>query len=223
MQMGIKMKNNNEQSRISFYMCIGMLFGGVIGYFAWNNIVLGICFGVGIGIPMGSILEVKRNRGKFKSEEFIFEENIAITSSAFKNGGVIPEKHTCYGENLSPELRVPCILPEAKSIAVMLDDIDHPLFGIFNHWCAWNLPVCDTIQECMPHGDTLPDGTKQGIAYGIHCYKGPKPPIGTHRYKFHVFVLDCKLDLNIHSGKKELLKAMETHILQYGTLIGKYR
>lgn len=216
-------KENREQDRTPIYMCIGMLLGGMVGYFAWNNIVLGFCFGVGIGIPMGSILEVKRKRGKFKSEEFIYEENIAITCSAFKNGAVIPEKYTCYGNNLSPELRVPCILPEAKSIAVMLDDIDHPLFGIYNHWCAWNLPVCDTIQEGIPHGATLPDGTKQGIAYGIHCYKGPKPPMGTHHYKFHVFVLDSMLDIEMNSGKKELVEAMKTHILQYGTLTGKYR
>lgn len=213
---------NNKQNRTPLYMCIGMALGGVLGFFAADNVAIGIFIGTVIGIPVGSMLDVKMNKGRLKSEEFIYEENIAITSSAFKNGGVIPEKYTCYGENLSPELRVPCILPEAKSIAVMLDDIDHPLFGVFNHWCAWNLPVSDTIPEGMPHGDRLPDGIRQGVAYGVHCYKGPKPPMGSHRYKFHVFVLDCMLDINTRSGKGELLEAMKTHVLQYGTLIGKY-
>ncbi len=215
--------NNNNQNRTPLYMFIGMALGGVISFFAADNAVLGICIGAGIGIPVGSMLDVKMKKGRYKSEEFIYEENIAIASSAFKNGGVIPERYTCYGENLSPELRVPCILPEAKSIAVMLDDIDHPLFEVFNHWCAWNLPVSDTIQEGIPHGDSLPDGIKQGVAYGVHCYKGPKPPMGSHRYKFHVFVLDCMLDINTRSGKMELMEAMKTHVLQYGTLIGKYR
>jgi len=48
------------------------------------------------------------------------------------------------------------------------------------------------------------------------------PPFGTHRYQFHVFVLDSTLDLDSTCGKSDLLNAMEGHILQYGTLTGWY-
>ena len=48
------------------------------------------------------------------------------------------------------------------------------------------------------------------------------PLFGTHRYQFHVFVLDSTLDLDSSHGKSDLLNAMEGHILQYGTLTGWY-
>jgi len=35
-------------------------------------------------------------------------------------------------------------------------------------------------------------------------------------------VLDKKLDISGDSGKKELLKAMEGHILQYGSITGRF-
>lgn len=47
-------------------------------------------------------------------------------------------------------------------------------------------------------------------------------PFGNHRYQFHVFALYIVLDLNADSHKKDLLAAMEGHILQYGPVIGSY-
>ena len=57
---------------------------------------------------------------------------------------------------------------------------------------------------------------------GKHWYRGPLPPFGTHRYIFKVYVLDTTLNLSNDASKSELLKAMKEHILQYGTLTGKF-
>jgi phosphatidylethanolamine-binding protein (PEBP) family uncharacterized protein len=70
------------------------------------------------------------------------------------------------------------------------------------------------------------DGAVQGIGYGKHRYRGPKPPFfskAAHRYQFHVFVLDCMLEIDNNSKKKDLLESMKGHILQYGLLLGKFR
>ncbi|HKL79374.1 MAG TPA: YbhB/YbcL family Raf kinase inhibitor-like protein [Mobilitalea sp.] len=151
-------------------------------------------------------------------------ENIIITSSAFEDGGTMPVKYTGKGEDLSPELILSEVSSEALSVAVIMDDLDVP-FGIYNHWVIWNLPVQEVIPEAIEHGAVVNslNGAVQGKGYGRHCYKGPNPPFGTHRYQFHVFVLDCKLELSSYSGKKDLMKSMEGHILQYGSITGKFK
>ncbi len=152
------------------------------------------------------------------------EESIIITSSAFEDGGTIPVKYTGNGEDVSPELTLSELSPEAKSLAVIMDDLDVP-FGVYNHWTIWNLPVQKVIPEGIEPGEVVASlgGAVQGTGYGKNRYRGPKPPFGSHRYQFHVFVLDNTLELGPDSGKKELMKSMEGHILQYGSIIGNYR
>ena len=105
-----------------------------------------------------------------------------------------------------------------------MDDLDVPWKSNFTHWVIWNIPAATYIPEGISHGEAIPelDGAVQGIAFGRNRYRGPMPPFGTHRYQFHVFVLDSTLDLDSSCGKSDLLNAMEGHILQYGTLTGWY-
>ncbi len=111
----------------------------------------------------------------------------------------------------------------AKSIAVMMNDLDHPVTG-YNHWLIWNIPPADIIPENIPRGETTLLGARQGMAYGKHRYAGPKPPFNwRHRYEFVVFVLDDMLDLPAKTRKAGLLSAMEGHILQKGILNGYYQ
>ncbi|HEY8499805.1 MAG TPA: hypothetical protein VIL89_04235 [Clostridia bacterium] len=54
----------------------------------------------------------------------------------------------------------------------------------------------------------------QGRTYGKHCYRGPKPPFNCkHDYRFTVYVLDTTISIDVNSYKKDLLNAMEGHIL----------
>ncbi len=171
-----------------------------------------------LGVVIISILKFIDNRNTTKVE------NLIITSEAFKNGGTIPIQYTGRGEDISPELKLSQLSEEAKTIAIIMDDIDYP-FKIFTHWVIWNIPAQNIIPEKIPYGDVVESlgNAIQGISYGKHKYRGPKPPFGSHRYKFNVYVLDCELNLNSTSGKKELLKSMEGHIIQYGSIIGRFK
>lgn len=61
----------------------------------------------------------------------------------------------------------------------------------------------------------IPWAAIQGCGYGKHRYRGPKPPFNwSHIYHFNVFSLDCRLDLPSTARKKDLLAAMQGHILQ---------
>jgi hypothetical protein len=67
-------------------------------------------------------------------------------------------------------------------------------------------------------------GATQGKAYGRHKYRGPKPPLkAIHNYVFTVYILDCKIELDAGSRKRDLLNKMEGHILQQATLTGKFQ
>ena len=149
---------------------------------------------------------------------------ITITSSAFEEGGMIPSKYTCDGENISPPLKWEGVPQETKSIAIISDDPDAPV-KIWVHWVMWNIPVdMEQLAESVPPDADLPDGSKQGINdFKHHGYGGPCPPMGTHRYYFKVYALDTKIDLASSSRKSHLLKAMEGHILAEGQLMGKYK
>lgn len=152
--------------------------------------------------------------------------NLHVTSTSFKNGGIMPVKYTGNGEDISPQLKLHEIDPKAKTIAIIMDDLDTP-FGIFNHWVIFNIPASfDNIPEGIARLEIVPtlgNAIQGKSSYGgKHWYRGPKPPFGTHRYIFKVYVLDVVLDLNKDAKKTELQKAMDGHILQYGTLEGKF-
>jgi len=149
-------------------------------------------------------------------------EELIVTSDSFEDGGTMPIQYTGRGEDISPSLSLSTISENAVSIAIIMDDLDVPIIGTYNHWVIWNIPVQNIIPENIPHGDIVESlgNAVQGNGYGKHGYRGPKPPFGSHRYQFHVFILDCELDLSNNTRKKELLESMNGHILQYGCIMG---
>lgn len=151
-------------------------------------------------------------------------QRIEVTSSAFENMGVIPDRYTGRGEDVSPELTLSGLSGEAVSIAIIMDDLDVPWASNYTHWVIWNIPAQGTIPEAIPHGAAVPalGNAQQGMAYGQNRYRGPMPPFGTHRYQFHIFVLDGMLELDSTAEKADLLAAMDGHILQYGSITGWY-
>lgn len=151
---------------------------------------------------------------------------LKITSPAFDNEGWISNRHSGFGEDFSPELRIENTAENAVSLAITLDDLSHPIERGYNHWLAWNMPVVGIIPENLPKGAVAekPFHIEQGIGYGKHSYRGPKPPFNwNHRYCFTVYVLDTMLEISTDSDKAELLKAMDNHILQSACLYGKYQ
>lgn len=144
-----------------------------------------------------------------------------LTSPTFEDGGWIPRENIVRGDDLSPELHLEGLDTEAVSIAITLDDASHPLFPDYNHWCIWNIPACESIPAALPAGAHIqsPFAAQQGMAYGRHRYKGPKPPLDKcHTYVFTAYVLDCMVELSSDSDRDALLEAMEGHILQQATL-----
>jgi len=140
-----------------------------------------------------------------------------LTSPAFENGGVIPVKYTCDGENISPPLGIADIPNGTESLALILDDPDAPM-GTWDHWLIWDFdPVGRIDENSVPHGAVLGMNSFKRLSYG-----GPCPPDREHRYFFRLYALDIRLQLPEGSSKEALLKAMGGHVLAEAELMGRY-
>lgn len=149
---------------------------------------------------------------------------LRVICPGMEEGGRFPLRHTGRGEDLSPEFLLRDLSPKAQALAVILEDLSHPI-PHFPHWVVWNLPAGDRIPGGIPPGAEVPgmESVRQGIAYGFHRYAGPKPPKGKrHTYRFTVYALDVRLQLSPMAGRRTFLKRAAGHILQQGSLTGVF-
>jgi Raf kinase inhibitor-like YbhB/YbcL family protein len=149
--------------------------------------------------------------------------SFTIKTTAFPNAGTIPQKYTCDGPDVSPELSWTGAPPGTQSLALIADDPDAPV-GTWTHWIIWDIPPGTGLPEGIAKTEILKDGARQGkndfkrIGYG-----GPCPPAGKpHRYFFKLYALDTKLDVKAGASRKELESAMKAHVLSQAELMGRY-
>jgi Raf kinase inhibitor-like YbhB/YbcL family protein len=142
-------------------------------------------------------------------------KTLTVTSTAFAMDAQIPSKYTCDGKNINPELSISNLPKGTITLALIIEDPDAPK-GTFDHWVMWNIPPSSKISENSAPGAQGQNGNKE------NKYYGPCPPSGTHHYHFKLYALDSELNLPGSTNKKELLEAMEGHILAQAELIGLY-
>ncbi|MGD2215096.1 MAG: YbhB/YbcL family Raf kinase inhibitor-like protein [Gemmatimonadales bacterium] len=149
---------------------------------------------------------------------------IEVTSPAFEDGGSIPVRHTCQGEDVSPAIEWANVPAEARSLALICDDPDAPR-GTWVHWVVYDIPPGFTaLSESIPPHEVTPEGAKQGLNdFNRLGYGGPcPPPGGPHRYFFKLYALDIEPGLPAGATKADLLRAIKGHVLDEGQLVGKY-
>jgi Raf kinase inhibitor-like YbhB/YbcL family protein len=148
--------------------------------------------------------------------------NMKLESAVFEENGFIPPKYTCDGGNINPPLSISDVPQNAKSLTLILEDPDVPKTfrpdGVYDHWIVFNIPTTTRIIS--------EKGTPPGV-YGLNTggtseYIGPCPPNGEHRYIFSLYALDDTLALKKGATKKDILKAMEGHVVAETKLTGKY-
>jgi len=178
---------------------------------------------IGLVLAIGLVLIVIRKTITSKMEDAAM--TIQLTSPAFVEGEFIPAKHTCDGEDVSPPLKWTGLPEGAKNLALICDDPDAPM-GTWVHWVMFGLPPTVTeLAEKVPTTETLANGARQGINdFKRIGYGGPCPPSGRpHRYFFKLYALNAEIPLKPGATKKELLRAMDGHILAEGQLMSKYQ
>ncbi len=151
-------------------------------------------------------------------------QNISIFAKSFKEGEMIPDKFTCKGRDVSPELTWSGVPKDTKSFVLIVDDPDAP-GGTWIHWILFN--ISPTIQK-IPEGfrkDQMLGESRQGInSFRNIGYGGPCPPPGMiHRYYFKIYALDKMLYLQPGIDIERIQYDMKGHILAMGQLMGRYK
>ena len=209
--------------------------------------IVGLC-GLLLAILAWGCSGVDENEGQpaaaqSTAAEQLFASGFQLISTSFQQRVRpyvrIPKHNTCFGENLSPPLDWTEAPESTRSFALIAEDIDHGT-GTWVHWVLYNIPAGVTgLSEGIPTTtDVLPDGITQGInderqpgyygpcppplivAFWSHLH--PRPTEPPHRWEFTLYALDSELGLAPRATKKDLMSAMEGHILAEATTMGKY-
>ena len=154
--------------------------------------------------------------------------SMKISSPAFEHNGAIPSRHTCDGNDVSPELNWSGVPGESGSLVLIVDDPDAPDPAApkmtWVHWVLYNIPPDAASLAERVSSDKLPPGTREGLNdWGRKGYGGPCPPVGSHRYFHKIYALDRMLPDLGKAGKAQVEAAMEGHVLAEAVLMGTYK
>lgn len=139
-----------------------------------------------------------------------------LISPAFRDGQAMPVEVSARDANELPPLEIHDVPGQARSLALILEDLDSPL-GEVTHWLVWNLPP-DTHRVDALH---LPSEGRVGLdTFGKTGYLGPVPPEGCHRYRFRLLALDAELELEPGATRIQFDAAAEAHVLAEADLTG---
>jgi Raf kinase inhibitor-like YbhB/YbcL family protein len=142
---------------------------------------------------------------------------ITVTSTAFDDGGSVPRRFTCDGDEVTPPLAWSGVPSDAAAVALVVDDPDAPS-GTFTHWVVLDLPPTTTS---LTEGAAAP-GPQARNSAGKAAWTGPCPPRGTHRYRFTVVALRERTGLAAGADLREALAAVRDAAVAQGRLTATY-
>lgn len=155
---------------------------------------------------------------------------LTLTTPAFEDGGIIPNKHTQADPNpVSPKLEWTNVPANTVSFALIMHDPDVAIQRRTDdvlHWLVFNIPgTAKELPEAVSATATLPDGTIQAKNIRGVGYLGPGAGAAGpyHHYTFELFALDTKLDLTPDATRADVLKAIDGHILGKAVLVGRFK
>lgn len=180
---------------------------------------------------LGSCLGYFTHSNLFAAEHHKYPK-IDLSCPVFKHKGAIPIKYMAKeadGENKSPALSWKNISKEAKSLAIVFEDVEeHP--GEDYHWIIYNIsPEISGIPENIRTGKTvsgikgLENARQLKNDFDKFGYTGASCPMHseTHTMVFRLYALDTTLNLKENASVKDFFAAIEGHIKGYGELLCK--
>jgi hypothetical protein len=150
----------------------------------------------------------------------------ALTSTAFAEGGVIPDMNSCQGANVSPALAW-AGGPAAQSYALVFTDVTD-MDAPFIHSAIWDIP--GSVMELPENVEkvaepSVPAGSKQPLAYNgtTRGYLGPCPG-SMHTYQFVIYALPVNPtpDLTLASTRAQVEAKVQELALDTASLSGTF-
>ena len=150
-----------------------------------------------------------------------------LSSAVFTDGGEIPTRYTCEGEDISAPLKWEGVPEGARSLVLIVDDPDAPDPDApkmtWVHWVLYNIPPEVTALPEGAASAALPSGTGEGLNdWKRTGYGGPCPPVGRHRYFHKLYALDTLLEKMDRPTKAQIESAMRGHVIAKTEIVGTY-
>lgn len=146
--------------------------------------------------------------------------DLVVRSEAFADGGNLPKRHTCDGEEVSPPLKWEEVPEGATELVLLVTDPDAPNRE-FTHWIVGGLdPGLGGLEE----GQVPEDAVEGSNDFNERGYGAPCPPEEdtAHRYVFALYALDEPLGMEPGASVDEIRDALEETALANGELVGTY-
>jgi Raf kinase inhibitor-like YbhB/YbcL family protein len=126
------------------------------------------------------------------TEEGSTEGVFQLTTTAFATDGPVPDRYTCNGMDVAPDLAWANVPTGTVELALVMDDPDA---DDFVHWVIAGL---DPTSNGLGEGE-VPDGAVETHnGFGNPGWAGPCPPEGSgvHHYEFELIALGAPLGLD---------------------------
>jgi Raf kinase inhibitor-like YbhB/YbcL family protein len=126
------------------------------------------------------------------TEEGSTEGVFQLTTTAFATDGPVPDRYTCNGMDVAPDLAWANVPTGTVELALVMDDPDA---DDFVHWVIAGL---DPTSNGLGEGE-VPDGAVEtDNGFGNPGWAGPCPPEGSgvHHYEFELIALGAPLGLD---------------------------
>ncbi|MFI4974942.1 MAG: YbhB/YbcL family Raf kinase inhibitor-like protein [Caulobacterales bacterium] len=145
-----------------------------------------------------------------------------LKSDGWGDGGFIPRRYTCDGEDLSPPLDWGDARAGARSLVILCEDPDAP-GGIFHHWAVYDISAG---RSALSEGAASEGRLSQGVNdFGRSGYGGPCPPHGDgpHRYRFRLLAVSSeRLAVPGRPSCRSVERAAQGSALEEAILVGRY-
>jgi Raf kinase inhibitor-like YbhB/YbcL family protein len=179
-----------------------------------------LCFGVALAAAVSAFAQPKGPG----------TPGMTLSSSAFTDGAVIPNKYTQAVPNpVSLALAWTNVPGNPAAFVLIMHDPDVARNKTTEdqlHWLVINIPgSARSLPEGVPMEPKLPDDSFQGKNGGDTVgFRGPGAPAAgpNHHYTLELFALDTKLPLDDKATRSDVLKAMDGHVVAKAVLVGLF-
>jgi Raf kinase inhibitor-like YbhB/YbcL family protein len=143
---------------------------------------------------------------------------VRLESPAFGEGGEIPKRFSCDGDDVSPALSWRGVPSGTKELALVMEDPDADRFV---HWTVLRIPAKISRFE---EGRIPAGAVETENSFGERGWGGPCPPEGDepHRYVFALYAARRQLGLGRDASPDEVRDALAGAGLARGTLTGRF-
>jgi Raf kinase inhibitor-like YbhB/YbcL family protein len=144
------------------------------------------------------------------------QQDFTLRSDAFADGGAIPSRSTCDGDDLSPQLSWANPPGQVGAYLIIVRDPDA---DDFVHWVLTDIPA-DVTELPEGRGDSI--GIPGQNDFGRVGWGGPCPPSGEHRYDFTLYALTGPLMLDGAITADGVDRALASNVLSTARLSAVY-